>query len=180
MDIKYFSQFIGEKLYDTPESYVSQRLDEIERKIRLFFSTSEEEGVDNFEQRQKREKEVQGKMTLAELGITLDSITKSKYSKIQDNIKCKFSDEDFLYDLTIILDLKDAVPKDGSKDFSPEDIKDCFIKFKKYSIDDFKLLSELSKNIKIDKLDENFMIELKLELDQKSGGASEEFSLETE
>jgi hypothetical protein len=42
------------------------------------------------------------------------------------------------------------------------------------------LLSELSKNIKIDKLDENFMIELKLELDQKSGGGSEEFSLETE
>jgi len=182
MDIKYFSQFIGEKLYDTPESYVSQRLDEIERKIRLFFSTGdeEEEEVENFEQRQKKEKEIQGKMTLSELGITLDSISKSKYSKIQDNIKCKFSDEGFLYDLTIILDLKDAVPKDGSKDFSPEDIKDCFIKFKKYSIDDFKLLSELSKNIKIDKLDENFMIELKLELDQKSGGGSEEFSLETE
>jgi hypothetical protein len=122
MDIKYFAQFIGEKLYDTPESYVSQRLDEIERKIRLFFSTGdEEEEVENFEQRQKKEKEIQGKMTLSELGITLDSISKSKYSKIQDNIKCKFSDEGFLYDLTIILDLKECMTISASKLLSKDE-----------------------------------------------------------
>jgi hypothetical protein len=81
----------------------------------------------------------------------------------------------------VILDLKDAVPKDGTKDFSADDIKDCFIKFKKYNIDSFDLLGELSKNIKIDDIDEDLLIELKLELDGGSKDSSEEnFSIETE
>jgi len=182
MRVRYFDEFILERLFDTPEGYISTRLDSIERTIRSLFDTQEsDESVDTFSAKEQKEKKEGGKMKFSELGIQLDSIQKSKYSKIQDNIKCRFSDDENLYDFTVILDLKDAVPADGSKDFSSDDIKDCFVKFKKYNIDSFDLLGEISKNIKIDDIDEDLLIELKLELDGGSKGESDEnFSIETE
>lgn len=180
MRVRYFDEFILEKLYDTPEGYISTKLDSIEKTISSLFKESEED-VDTFSAKEQKDLKGGGKMRFNELGIQLDSIQKSKYSKVQDSIKCRFSDDENLYDFTVILDLKDAVPKDGTKDFSADDIKDCFIKFKKYNIDSFDLLGELSKNIKIDDIDEDLLIELKLELDGGSKDSSEEnFSIETE
>ena len=50
---------------------------------------------------------------------------------IKYNVKLKFSDEEFLYDITFTVDLRDALPKDKEKDYSDKDVKKCQIKFKK-------------------------------------------------
>lgn len=183
MRVRYFDEFILERIFDSPESYISNRLNDIEKKISNIFGIQEGgESIDSFSSKEQKDKKKSGKMGFPELGIQLHSIQKSKYSKIQDSIKCRFFDDENLYDFTVILDLKDAVPSDGSKDFSGDDIKDCFIKFKKYDVDSFDPLGEIDpRTIEIDDIDEDLMIELKLELDERSKGGSEEnFSIETE
>ena len=119
-------------------------------------------------------------MSFVDLGIQLQSIELSKYSKIYDNIKMKFSDEKYLYDIMFTIDLKDAVPKDTDKDFSDNDIKNCFIKFKKYDAETFDLIGQITKTVKIKEIDENKLIDLKIELDDDYGDEGEEFEIETE
>ena len=80
-----------------------------------------------------------------------------------------------------MIDIKEAIPKDPNKDFKLEDVKNCYIKFKKYDINaDFEIIGQISKNVEIKKISEDFIIELKIELDETFGGDEEEFEIETE
>ncbi len=137
-----FNEHINEKnLYDTPENYIRTALINIENKILKFFDT----GGDD-------------------MGLTLLSNEMSKYSNTQKHLTIKFSDGDFMYDLLISIDLEEALP--NKKDnFSVKDIKKCFIKFKKYDELDFKLLNQISKNMKISDITDDFLVSLKIELD---------------
>jgi hypothetical protein len=55
------------------------------------------------------------------------------------------------------------------------------VKFKKYSLDDFELVAgPLVKTTEIDKIKEDYLIELKIELDESDEGEKEEFEIETE
>jgi hypothetical protein len=177
-----FSDFILESNYNTPESYVSDLLTKLKKKVELFFGDNVlDKDVDSFEVSVDREKKESGKMSFQDLGLTLDSIEISKYSKMFDNLKFKFSDDQFLYDVTIIIDLKNAMPdkEDEDKDFSIDDIKECFLKFKKYETENFELLGQLSKTVKIKDISEDLLISLKLELDE-DGMSDEDFEIETE
>ena len=100
-----------------------------------------------------------------------------KYSKLYDSLTIKFTDDDATYNLYLAIDIKDAIPKDPTKDFSYEDIEMCYIKYKKYNIDTFEVIGQITKNIKIKDIDEEFLIDLKIEIDDKFGD-EEEFEIE--
>jgi hypothetical protein len=176
-----FSDFILESSYNSPESYVSDLLTKLKNKIESFFGENNlDKDVDTYDVSVNKEKKDSGKMSFMDLGITLDSIEISRYSKMYDNLKFKFSDNSFLYDATIIIDLKDAIPEaDSEKDFSTDDIKECFFKFKKYDTENFDLMGQLSKTVKIKDISEDLLISLKLELDGDIG-SEEDFEIETD
>jgi len=119
-------------------------------------------------------------MSLADFNLESQSCEFSKYSKVFDNLRVKFSDEKYLYDLLITVDLKDAVPQDATKDFTDDDIETCQLKFKKYDIDTFELLGQIIKTANIKEIDEDKLVELKMEIDEEYGAEEEEFEIETE
>ena len=118
-------------------------------------------------------------MSFKDLGVRLESSEISKYSKMYDNLTIKFLDSNAWYNLYIAIDLKEALPKDPNKDFSYEDIAKCFIKFKKYDLDTNEVIGQITKNVDMKKIDEEFLIDLKIEIDDKFGD-EEEFEIETE
>jgi len=193
MRIIKFLEYIKEGL-DTPESLVEMRLKEIKNKLDSFLkgdsSANEVEVPDEDIVRKPEELEkIKGdKLTLRELGIELESSEISKYSKLYDSLTIKFSDDQNTYTLIIMIDLKEAANSNNKeegddeepKDKNPEDIESCSIKFKKYSLDKLsEIVGQLSKTVKIDDIDEDFLIDLKIELDEKFGD-EEEFKIETE
>ena len=58
--------------------------------------------------------------------------------------------------------------------------KNCFIKFKKYDLQTFEVLGQMTKNVKIKDIDENFLVDLKIELDETFGDEDEKLEIETE
>jgi preprotein translocase subunit Sec63 len=82
--------------------------------------------------------------------------------------------------MLLLIDLKDGMPKDPTKDFSFEDIESCFIKFKKYDLETFEVLGQMTKNVKIKDIDENFLVDLKIELDDTFSDDDEKLGIETE
>jgi hypothetical protein len=191
MDIIKFNQFILENLHDSPEEYVKIALSKLKKKIEDLFEESvpetesedEESKVTTMSDALKRGKEEEkdkSKMSLSDFGLELQSSEFSKYSATLDNIKLIFSDEEFRYDLYITIPLEEALVKDKTKDFSDKDIKKCYVKFKKYQIDNSDLVGQISKNVEIANIDEDFLVELKIELDEEFGGDSEKIEIETE
>jgi len=193
MKIIKYSQFINEELNDTPESYVSVALTQLKKKIDRMFDFQELE-PDEVEPREEDKKEQEknaislkdakkkgkeGEMTFKDLGVRLESSEVSKYSKMFDSLTVKFSDDSAMYNLLISIDIKEAIPKDPKKDFSFDEIENCYIKFKKYDLDTFEVIGQITKNAKISKIDEEFLIDLKIEIDDKFG-EEEEFEIETE
>lgn len=167
MRIVKFNQFINENVHDTPEEYVKVALMKIKKKLESMFKTPENDI-----------KKIGDSNSLD--GVELQSCELSRYSKTQDSLKIKYSDAESLYDLLISISLKEAVAEDETKDFSDEDIKQCYIKFKKYDLDNFELIGEISKNIDIKDIDDNFLVSLKIEMDEKFGSDEEELEIETE
>src|SRR5690606_38369414 len=104
------------------------------------------------------------KISLSEMGLVLQSSEFSKFSSLYDNLVIKFSDNDYMYNLYITIPLEEGLSND-KKNFSDKDIKNCFIKFKKYDIDEFELCGQISKNIDIKDISETLLIDLKIELD---------------
>lgn len=200
MKIIKYTEFIKEELTDTPQTLIEMKLKQLKSKLdKIFQDVSDSPDVilkpDEFKKKDSNE------MTFKDLGIHLDSSEISKYSKMYDNLTIKFSDDMNTYTLIIMIDVKDALPGNSSKedenlddeeiddesieeaneeDFDIDDITKCYIKFKKYNLDTFEIEGQLSKNVDIDDIDENFLIDLKLELDEKFGDSEEEFEIETE
>ena len=192
MKIRKYSEFINEEIMnDTPESYVEIALNQLKKKIDKMFEFQEGESdanepADELEkdksksiQKAKSESKDKSKMSLKDLGVRLDSSEISKYSKMYDSLTIKFTDDDATYNLYIAIDIKDAMPKDATKDFSYEDIEKCYIKFKKYDLDTFEVIGQITKNVEIKKIDEEFLVDLKIEMDDQFG-EEEEFEIETE
>lgn len=184
MKIIKYTEFIKEEFNDTPESYVEMALRQLKNKIdKMFeFQQPDEELEDEKEQNIKKiKRKEKNKMTFKDLGVRLESSEISKYSKVFDSLTVKFSDDLNTYTIIFMIDLKMAMPKDATKDFDTDQIEKCYVKLKKYDLDTFEIIGQLSKNVEIKKIDEDFLIELKLELDEKFGDESEEeFKIETE
>lgn len=191
MKIKKYVDFLNEEMNDTPESYIDVALKQIKRKIDKMFEfqeneeqpedqpMSEEDDNSKSIRRAKAESKDRSKMSLKDLGVRLESSEISKYSKMYDNLTVKFSDDNATYNLYIAIDLKEALPKDATKDFSYKDIEKCYIKFKKYDLDTFEVIGQITKNVEIKKIDEEFLVDLKIEMDDEFGD-EEEFEIETE
>jgi hypothetical protein len=187
MKIIKFTEFIKEEFQDTPESYIEMALKVLKRKIDKMFEFQEDEN-----QEEEREQDIKSvnrkeknKMSFQDLGVRLESSEVSKYSKTNDSLTVKFSDDSHTYTLIIMIDLKEAIPKDPQKDFDIDQIEKCYIKFKKYDLDTFEVIGQITKNAEIKKIDEDFIINLKLELDEKfeiipEEGDEENFKIETE
>jgi hypothetical protein len=174
---KYY-EYLKENVNDVPEQYVEDALRKLKTKFEKMFSY---DIVDNGEIKKFGEApEEKSGMSLRDLNLELQSCEFSKYSKVFDNLRVKFTDERYLYDLLITIDLKDAVPTNPDEDFSDEKIEKCFVKFKKYDNESFELLGQLSKTAEIKKINEDFLMELKLDIDKEYGEEEEEFEIETE
>lgn len=178
-----YSEFLNENLKDTPEQYVFNALSKLKTKLEKMFAhvEADEEGeIKRFGEPETKKGEQA--MSFKDLGLQLQSLELSKYSKLYDNIKMKFSDEKFLYDILFTIDLKDAVSEEEEEegDFSENKIEKCYVKFKKYDADTFNLIGQITKTVKLKDIDEEMLINLKIELDDEYGGEEEEFSLETE
>ena len=131
-------------------------------------------------QKGKERKKDESKMSFKDLNVHLDSSELSKYSAQFDSIKLIFSDEEFRYDLFITIPLEEAINKDKTKDFSDKEIKKCSYKFKKYEQKGFELVGQLGpKTVEIDSINEEFLVSLKIELDDEYGGEQETLEFET-
>jgi len=179
MNIQKFKEFvkINENIHETPEEYVKIALTKIKSKIeKMFNGQTNSDDVENFTDKKDKSEG----QDFSDLNLELQSCELSRYSKTLDNVKVKYSDEQFLYDMTISIDLKDAVPQDETKDFSDTDIKQCSIKFKKYKTDDFELVGEITKTVDIKDINQDLLIKLKIQIDDEFGGEEEEFKIEEE
>jgi hypothetical protein len=188
MKVIKFTEFIKEELLnDTPETYISTVLTQLKRKIDRMF---EYEGSDREPEGEKTQKSIQkakaeakdkSKMSFKDLGLRLESSEISKYSKLYDSLTVTFQDANYMYTMILMIDIKEGIPKDATKDFKLEDVKNCYIKFKKYDINaNFEIIGQISKNVEIKKISEEFIIDLKLELDETFGDDEEQFEIETE
>ena len=190
MKIIKYTEFINEDNFqDTPEEYVKTALFKLKKKVDSFFEdvsddeeAEEKEVMTMSQARQKGEekKKEEGKLSFKELNVKLESSELSKYSASYDSITVKFSDPEFLYNLFITIPITAGINKNKDKDFSDSEIKECSYKFKKYDVNNFDLLGQIGpKTIEIDKIDEDFLVNLKIELDEEYGGETEELEFET-
>jgi hypothetical protein len=175
-------------MYETPENYIESALKQLKRKIDKMFDYQEDNVEQNYpsdgeeatpDKIKKIRTKSKDKMSFEDLGIRLESSEISKYSKLYDSLTIKFSDDSATYALTVMIDIKEGIPKDKEKDFDIDDIEKCYIKFKKYDIDTFEVIGQITKNVELKKVDEDFLIDLKIELDDKFSD-EEEFEIETE
>lgn len=199
MKIIKYSHFINEEFQDPPEEYIKTALTKLKKKLESFFIDDEgkdiepdvgpesvegETGSDNSVitmsqaiERGKQRKKSGDKMSFKDLNVHLESSEMSKYSAIYDSITLKFSDENNFYSLYITIPLEEGMSK--KDDFSANDIKNCFVKFKKYDSGDFELIGQVRKDVKIDDIDEEFLVDLKIEIDDEFSEGEEEFEIET-
>lgn len=180
MKIIKYGDFIKENLQDTPENYIAIVLNKLKRDIDKIFDYKEESD-DTVLKPEELKRVKSDKMTFKDLGVRLESSEVSKYSKLYDSLTVKFSDDQNTYTLIIMIDIKEAIPEDKEKDFDAlEDVKKCYVKFKKYDLDTFEILGQVDKNVKVKDIDEDFIIDLKIEIDEKFGESEDEFEIETE
>ena len=179
----YIKEDNGEVLNLTPQAYVESALRNLEQRIRAMFQIDKAEDgkVKRFGEIKDKDRREKGKLSFQDLGLELQSLELSKYSKVFDNVKLKFNDEEFLYDITFTINMKDAVPQDSTKDFDDSEIENCQIIYKKYDLDDFRLVvGPKNKTAKIKDIDEEFLIKLKVDFEEGTSKEKEEFQIETE
>ena len=185
MKIRKFIDFINEELNDKPEEYISDALGYIKRKIDKMFEDqieseepSKESGPKSVKQAKEDSKE--NKVSFRDLGVRLESSEVSKYSAMYDSYTLWMTDDKAAYCLIFTIDIKDGMPKDPNVDFSFKDIEKCSIKFKKYDIDKVEIIGPpIRKTVDIKDINEDFLVNLKIELDEELGEDDEEFKIET-
>ena len=173
---------------ENPETIIKNKLTSIQKKIEKMFPEELEptgEVTANSPDIDKKVTSDTEGMTFQDLGMQIDNSELSTKTKTHQNLTVKFSDEggSYYYTLLVRIDLKqvtgDSV-EDGDE-VTSDAIKRLFIKFKKYKVDGYELMGEITKNIDIEELTEDFLIDLKIELDEEfDGGGEEEFSIEYE
>jgi len=185
MKIFKYGEYIKEEMNDTPENYISTALNRLKRSIDKIFDYDIKEDDNEKVLKPEELKRVNSdSMSFKDLGVKLESSEVSKYSKLYDSLTVKFTDGNGgrnTYTLIIMIEIKEAIPKDPEGDFSIDDIKKAYIKFKKYDLDTLDIVGQISKNVKLKDIDEGFLIDLKIELDEEFDSSDEEeFKIETE
>ena len=136
--IKKYNDFLNEKYEESPDFRIKSFFTELEKNIRNWF----EEG------------------TLGANGAELGKIERSLANAIDKNLIFEFSDEEFFYQVYVILSLQEV---------GEDELDECFVKVKKYSIEDMTLLRSLGEDVKVSDLNEDKILELFNKLDEESG-----------
>ena len=182
MKIIKYTEFILETT-DTIESYSNSLLGVIKKKIDAMFqyqNEPEEEGEMTVKKAKLSSKKEQTKPTFKEFNVRMDS---SEISMKNSTLTVKFSDDENTYSIYIKIDTSEVAqdianfPKEDGKDFSIDDIKKCHITLKKYDINTFEVIGQVDKNVEVKGLDEEYLINLKIELDDMFGD-KDEFEIE--
>lgn len=175
----------GRVVNDVTKNYIDSTLNQLKRKIDKMFDEGEGDSKDDEQMTvQKAKENSKGKSsapTFKEFNLRLESSEVSKYNGNNRYATFSFSDDECSYKLTISLnngDVNTDIKNDTTKDFEYGEISNSFVTFKKYDIDTFEIIGQISKNISPSKIDEEFIVNLKIELDDKFGD-EEEFKIET-
>ena len=182
MKIIKYTEFILEA-NDTIENYSNKLLLRLQDKIDNMFNY-EQEGSDEEEMTIKKAKlssiKDKNKPTFKDFGIRKDS---SELSMKNNGLTVKFSDDENSFTIFIKVNTDSvaqdiaAFPKEDNKDFSIDDIKKCQVFLRKTNIDTFKEIA-IDKNVDVKSLDEEYLINLMIELDDMFGDG-EKLEIET-
>lgn len=170
MKISKFKEYITEALNDTADDYVEQALNDILSKIKAMFPEDEnEESEDEIisfaqaRQKGKQKEDAEKKITFKDYGARLIDYDLSKQAC---TLTVTIEEDEAWYKVYFMIDIKQAVPN-GAEDFDFTKIKECTIKFVKYNNGD-KIDKKLSNTVPLDEIDEDKLIELKIEADGES------------
>lgn len=178
MRIKKFYEFINEELKTDPVNYIGLLLKELKHKIDSYFDDNSKPGeVLNYSTlNNKEEKE----MSFQELNLHLNSSEISTINKIEDSLTIKFDDGEAEYSLLI------AVPlKSNTEAIDVDDIRSCQIKLKKYNFETTDYIGEIEEPVDGDDsilklIDEDYIINLIVKLNDRFSDDQEDFKIETE
>lgn len=157
-----YSQFskINEE-NDTPENYIKTKLMRIKKEIDNLF----EESDNNDEENQpetisiKTAKKASNKSRKFLSGVELQSSEISLYSKTDDNLTVKYSDMEGVYNLLVSININNSLPKQN-QNFSDDDIKKIYVKFKKYTTEEIDLIGQIDYTFDVDFKDGKFIFSL--------------------
>jgi len=159
--------------------YVTRKIDQIEIKLKKLFNSDRIDGGQIIKGQKKTQEN--GPLDFFK-NLNFESLEKSKFSKLQKSIKLIYSDDEYRYDVTFSINLKDIMPTD-EQEFDQDTITDCKVEFKRYDLDENSSpLGSLDKTIKIEDIDGELFQQLLLELDEQFPSTDDdtEFSIETE
>ena len=101
--LKYI-EFIKEEMTDTPETYIKGKLNQLKIAIDQLFDeeatgTEEDEQPETISKGKARDndRKKKQKLSMADMGVTLDSSEISLYSQTDDTLTVKYSDEEGTY-----------------------------------------------------------------------------------
>ena len=152
--LKYYD-FIKEELSDTPQSYIKNKLKQLQKAFNdLFEDESENDEDSEFISIEDAKKNKKSGKKLSDLGVKMDSSEISLYSQTDDSLTIKYSDDEASYTMIIFINIKEGLEKGNN--FSEDDIKKIDVKFKKY-LNDIDLIGETRYSINIDRKDGEFM-----------------------
>lgn len=142
-----FDQFLTEK-YPTPGLLEEKYEENPDFRIKQFFVELEKNINNWFTDGQ-----------FAANNAILGKIERSLANAIDKNLIFEFNDDDFFYQVYVIVSLQEV----------EEDILDeCFVKVKKYDMESMTLLRSLGEDVKVKELDEDKLLELINKLDEES------------
>src|SRR5574344_1049546 len=175
-----------EKMFDYGDNTIdgeidSQQINNIDDNHNGENINTEQSGgtVSSIAQATKKGKEENKNMSFKEINLVIDNCEISKYAVDSDSLILKYSDDNFFYNLELFVYFDDVNKiVNSGKDVSYKDVQDCFIKFKKYDCEDFELIGQMTKNIKLDDINEDFLIELKVEFDDIFSDEKDNFEIE--
>jgi len=143
-NIKKYSEFLNEKYIETPDYMIQSFFKELTKNINDWF--------------------INGSLSLN--GATLGDINISNLNEPDKNLVFDFDDDQFHYQVYIIISLKDV---------AQDQLTDCYIKVKKYDSDG-NLYRTLGKDVNVKDINEDKILELFSELDSET---SEEATAKT-
>jgi len=157
--IRRFIEFIKEEFNDTPESYIGTALTQIKMLISQLFEEKGSDLPNDYDEveidatkssksaiKHGRSKE---RGNFKDLGLELQSLEISRSSKINDSLTLKFTDEQVIYVLTLIIELKEGISDDTEKTMNYYDIKECTIKFQEQDRDSYEILKSIRMKVEL-------------------------------
>lgn len=175
---------------EVPEKIIDQALKMLKKNIEELFEEKDEVptkgikevGDEGFGDKIKDKSNKGKELSFEEMGVKLMRINLNSYSRTNRSLDLRFGDsEGNMYSLYIRVDLDEAIPEKGDMEIEPKMVKNAFMKFKKYDVNN-DLEDSISRNIDdmwVVGSDEQFLIDLKLEIDGGSSNEEDELVIET-